>query len=1521
MAKNPCKYLIEIAKGEFKEFTEPELKDYLLSQDLSKLKSIQNAIQERAAEEKVSRPTGAGKNIPEGGARVRPSEQGTKVTKEAKGNEEAVRMRSLYKQIITRATGLTEEQKSILESDPNALYTVLPIAKTKKLALELIQEMGVAEAVAEASSPTTTLQPVERTMILGAAMDYYASLGKESLKEGDDSAAQKAAIKEIDANEELQKIASTLGTLGTAYGRAINAFKEIYKLSSLALERKLVESVEELNEARASETKSNVKEIKKIITDEASDIKEVANKLTEGEVEKSTTKKVSELEKDVENLRKEILERDKAQKGTKKNPLKIKRITNDTEYDKRIKEFKQRARSIVSKDDLLDLTYFGLYHIENGVTKFTDWYNTMSKDFKGFKSQFKNIYSSVRDKAIENGAKKELFDTDESAQSILDDFQQETDAKKLAKASEKLVQAKLKKEEENNPDRAIKLAPSLAAERIRKDAEKNLDLPSTEVEQTYLKRLVKVINNKAKEYYAEKKENISNINDVLAFAIANGKKDFSIWERTQTELEEQIDADEKLTEEQKQEVKDFLDDYRKSIFDTLLTKNQISVAVREKLIEKGYFTEKIINGKAVKSVDWNKIIGNVSTAKEAKENIVSSITDLGFTEAEAKAEINSILDKFDSEIADRKTKQINKYLNKGILNKVKTISTKVPKTSVDKLVDLNRKGLLDDAKIKDILSAELGLMTITDTDLKNLREWSSKVDDENTPIFIKKEFEEKIQYLFDSKGGSINFLENRAASMSNRLSSVVNQIVNLTGFLRAPSTLITVAVKTGKPIQATRVFLKELINASEEAKTILKGRVSRGTSFDDAVGAASGPRVRYLEQGKGKFLGGKFLGKPLYLEIGGKKVDLNPINLGYSKIKYIPRLLESADTMASGAISGVTQFRAATKEINKYFPELSAAEKSQKVYDIMYSGDIAAETTKAIRDLKNSGVSEPTIAEINRTVNERVERARNERLAQEFYKQVESLNDISETKLKADGIANPTKEEILAESYKTLGATEAADIVARGERQAARETGKMSTVGITSIILLPVDMIQKKLNQGVKNKSKAVSTLSEAGDVAFSITFPFANSIARWAEMGAELFTPYGLLKGTGYKIAAKFTSKDSKIPAEEYSELGDDYFIRGIQGAAITITIMYGVALLNKIDDDEEREKLGKSFTGTAKEKQYAQERVESVGKPKQTVNIRGTNIPLAFLGSQGLVIGMWADYLKLKGESKLDKNMQERGELYISSLAAMQAFASYIFDATYLSSAKKYGSAASSLVEMKEEGYAPTLGRLAGGIISSQIPFNRLQVEAATLYNPKSQSSKEFGSNLLAQMSIVRAFQSGKPNFDYRGREYDYGDIYANSADGVRKMFGKAKYGDKIDAFLSEINFAATDAYRETRDEDNYKFSITNPDYTHRFMTNDEYYEFKRKTANKFNEQITAKYEEINRRVNKITNPERYDLDGIKKKIVSELLSKAKDEAFEEVQNSIFKPSKAKLSRAKNKEEAISEKVSSLVRKFKKK
>ena len=183
-----------------------------------------------------------------------------------------------------------------------------------------------------------------------------------------------------------------------------------------------------------------------------------------------------------------------------------------------------------------------------------------------------------------------------------------SDAKKMANATKRAAIAKFNQEMNNNPDRARVLAPKIAAERIRRDAEKNLDMPSTKTEQTYLQKLVNVVNQKAKEYYKETKENISNVNDILAFAIANGKSDYAIWDRTKQELERQIDADEKLTEEQKSEVKDFLSDYTDSIFETLLTENQKEKIIREKLIESGFYTEKTQNGKVIKSVDWAKKI-------------------------------------------------------------------------------------------------------------------------------------------------------------------------------------------------------------------------------------------------------------------------------------------------------------------------------------------------------------------------------------------------------------------------------------------------------------------------------------------------------------------------------------------------------------------------------------------------------------------------------------------------------------------------------------------------------------------------------------------------------------------------------------------------------------------------------------------------------------------------------------------------------------------------------------------------
>ena len=1411
--------------------------------------------------------------------------------KKGEGEEEPFtkKMRSFYKSVIDRSKGINQEQKELLKADPNAFYNVLPVAESKKIALEIIEEMGVANAVLEATKKDNGLEPVERVMLLGAAMDYYAGKAKEQANKGNEEGLKEVAENEIDAQQKMLEIASELGTLGTAYGRAINIFKEIYKLSNLALERKLKNQVDKLNKVRAAEADDQAKEIKKIVTDEKAAVKDAASDLTETDLMRNIdeARKIKELEQEVAELKKQILERDNAAKGTKKNPLKIKRVTNDTEYDKRLKEFKQRQRSIISKDDITDLTYFGLYHIENGITKFKDWVKVMTKDFKGFKENLPDIYKNVRDKAVQNGADENLFDNDSELQETIDDFQKESDAKKMANATKRKAAAELSREIKNNPDKARVLAPKIAAERIRNDAAKNLDMPSTKVEQTYLQKLVNVVNQKAREYYKETKENVSNVNDILSFAIANGKSDYAIWERTQQELERQIEADNKLTEEQKTEVKEFLQEYTDSIFETLLTENQKEKIIREKLIEAGYYTEKTQNGKVTKSVDWSKVIGNSKNIQDAKTKIKDEILSLGFTEAEAKNEINAILDAFDKKVLDRKTKEINAYLNKGVINKAKSALGvgNVKKSKVQKLIDMNNKGMLNEPKIKSALAAELGLIELTDSDLAEVRRLSEIIDDENIPYFMKSQFEEQLQYLFDKKGGNIMYLENREASTNNRLSSIYNQLENATGFFRTFSTLFTVALKTQSPKKAAQVFIKEFANSMQDAKTILlKGRVSRGSSFADLTRIIEGePRVRYTEYGNNKFLGGNFLGKTAYANIGGKKVDLNPINQAYAKVKYISRLLETVDTPSSGVISGLTQYWQISKQIDKFYPELSNKEKEQKIWDIMYNVDRNKLYDEAVEKLRRAKVDNPSKSEINRTINEIAERNRNKILSDEFYKALESdkVVEIANKRLKDRGVENPTKEDVLKESYTVLGFDQPLDVVARGERQAGRETGKSTTFGITSAILLPVDAIQKGISNKLrKNETQTGKVLANSADTAFSQLFPFVNSIGRWVEMQLEL-TPYGFLKGAAYKtgIARAVMGGDkTKIPKSEFNELGDDYMIRAGLGLMYNVLGMYAISLIKSLVGDEEEAE--ESVIGTLEAKNYTQERVQSIGKPKQSVNIGGYNLPLRVLGNSGISLGMYADFIKMRK----DKEQEERGILYISAVVVMES----ILEATWYSSATKYGGIASDIFKGKDEKYMPQLGSIAGRIIGSNIPFNRGQVEMATLLDPQSKQGKDFGTNLLNQLSIVKSVTSGKPNFDYRGRTYDYGDIYVNSADGLVKMFSKGKYGDDIDDFLSRINFAATDAYRETKDAENYKYAIEERNGQKRFMTVDEYYDFKLETAKKFNSLIKETYKKIDRikiygEGGKVDNIE---TDKLKKEAASKLLNYSKELAIKEIQ-----------------------------------
>ena len=310
-----------------------------------------------------------------------------------------------------------------------------------------------------------------------------------------------------------------------------------------------------------------------------------------------------------------------------------------------------------------------------------------------------------------------------------------------------------------------------------------------------------------------------------------------------------------------------------------MTETQQRKIINQKLIDNGFGAQRTVKGKIVNVVDWEKVIGSPKNKAEAKAAIVKAIKDLGFTEAEAKNEINALLDMLDGIIVDKITAQTNKVLNKGLLTKAKSLVTGgVGRTKIQKLVTLKDKGILDAKGVREALSEQLGIHELSEKDYNKIKELLAKLNTPNLPVFVKKKIEEEVQYLFDKYGGNMMYLKHREFGLSNQLGSIATFIQNLSGLNRVPSKILVTAIKTGNLSQVLSIAGKEIKKAFQVAKTVaFTGDVSRGTAFDDFIMSLDGnPKVRYTEYGENKLLGMP----DVYVDIAGKPRNVNLFNQG-----------------------------------------------------------------------------------------------------------------------------------------------------------------------------------------------------------------------------------------------------------------------------------------------------------------------------------------------------------------------------------------------------------------------------------------------------------------------------------------------------------------------------------------------------------------------------------------------------------------------------------------------------------------
>jgi len=825
-----------------------------------------------------------------------------------------------------------------------------------------------------------------------------------------------------------------------------------------------------------------------------------------------------------------------------------------------------------------------------------------------------------------------------------------------------------------------------------------------------------------------------------------------------------------------------------------------------------------------------------------------------------------------------KDKELRKMLSDVLGEEAADISAEMKKLGIKNktlkgiLKEYIKTGEWNSEKVKEILLKSANITSVSKEDEQEIQKLSESIVNKETPYYIAAQAKERVQFIFDSYGKNLDYYAIKDFTSANQLTGIFNQIQNSTGFFRVVNSLIDTAITSKSPINAARVFAREFIKAKAEASTILfRGRVSRGASYEDLLGNTGEQRTRYLEymSSKGFF----------------KKIIVG------SKIKYINRLLEAADTFSSAVSAGLSEFNQATKYIDRFYPNLSKEERAEKVWAIMYNVEDNSfeEREKAIKDLKQAGVENPTQSEINRTIYERATRKRDERLKEEYAKVTDNYRQLAEKAITDRG-ETPTTESVQEEIDLMFGNYDSRGIVAKGQLQAQRETGKLSTYGLTSLITIPIEQANRYIGQQIRTtKSSAIRGFLIGTETVTSKLFPFATSIARWTEMQLEL-TPYGLLKGASYKVFA--IAEKNKQAKEELSQDGGIYLRRSVIGAA-EMAMLYGILSSLKSDDDDDDETARGIFASES----YAREKVAGVGKPKQSAKIgEDRRLPLSLLGNLGIAYGWYADYYqRYKKESKENKI---KGVL-IASAASTFAMA---LESSWYQSYSRYSSIGADIFDEKNQN---KLGTITGRIAGTLIPWNRFQNEIGQVMNPSSEVQDNFYINILNQFSIVRGIGLNQnKNFDYRGREYDTGDIYVNSLDGLVKLMTGKIYRDDIDNFLSNINFAASDPYRQTKSDELTTYSVFNKeDLKPRVMTNEEWYDFRKTTATLFNEKVTENWKYIDESINKLNLSD--DEKILEKRLlVGSLMTQSRKEAILGV-NKKLGLSEKQIDKIKDKEE----------------
>jgi hypothetical protein len=996
------------------------------------------------------------------------------------------------------------------------------------------------------------------------------------------------------------------------------------------------------------------------------------------------------------------------------------------------------------------------------------------------------------------------------------------------------------------------------AERIVNDAKTMSGLPTTKKEASLLNQLISKVAAKAKDTMANNALSPTQKTplELITFALENAKKGEKIFNEAKKEVEAIIDNDKNLTKEQKEDLKKFLENYQKSIFDNLLSNKDKNNILKNALIELGYAKEDK-NGKIVLDIDQLAFKGaSVEEAINKIQDLVLSKTN--FTEAEVKDLMKSLKDKLEANIAEKKAAKINSFIKSK--NRVGKSGRKL---RIDKLVELYRAGGMNNKEVLNHLAKDLGIVTFDAQEQAYVEDLVSRID--KAQIGNEKTvLEEELQSFFEYKEGTFALNAFFDSLRANLLSSPITAIKNISGVGQTISDFIYAAITTAlKDIPSGNVdvnlfkVLKMAIKSANatSGNIIFGGGADTGSAFAEIAGQKEGvPSVRRLEK--------KFI--PYRKFLIPKASALN------KKLYLIGRILNAPDSYNHTIQADVESYMLIKDSLLKNNPNLTRKEAATQALEIVYASDITEARKQAEKEFEDRGIT------------------------------------FDFTKVADRSRFNRRVFEILQQKRPT-------DIIDKANAQASRGTYKQADIGAFSMIgrgMQNAISALMRVSASLREKGKGTSQAKLYNDMATTIDvvlkslqsafFPIVTGAANILEKGAELTPYYGGAKSLGYLGAGLGTLYSTRNDTQENKQAAKDkaneLFNKSGRYAFRSLILgqVYMMIILSLIDtDDEDKDEKGNArpkLYGTGEVNRNKNVVVREV-RPSNTMVIGGKNIPTELIGGMFLALKLKAlelDIERYLSDEKIDNTKRAKLTLEAitsaSTLKGANDLYKYLADPTSPSSQNFLSK------------------RLAELFTRATIPFTSFSRAAEQIREPQAKQAITLGENILRYSGIVGGWALDRKAYDVLGNEYDTKDLYTSGAGGTIGMFTKPVEKPLLSWVLKATGNNATVSSVNTKQS---AYLIPDPKTGElTAMSDEQYYDFGKIKAKVFGELLSGYYDKYKNRqitpeTKKIAKDDISNLNEISKSIAYSvmfsgaskdvLLKESKDRFYKNVENKL--------------------------------